>query len=313
MTTMAIALVGDGVELRRTLMGEFRGAADAVREAAGTADASLVRAVHDYRKGLRRARALLRLVAGELPKADRREIRRALTDARRALGSTRDHAVANDVLGDIAGDDERALAKLVLDSAAASALSTAEIKQLLAEGAARTAAQVELLDTALPANVEWRTLVDGVRTTYAQARRARRAAKRSRHAFHLWRRRCKELGIQLDVLAQIAGPSAGSTIEPLREHIVSATSDLGDTVDLLMARDFVRIHCEAIGVNAAETLTHALEAQLDEKIREGRRAGRDAFRKKPRALARKLAKAAKLDVTPVASPPPVRAEEFAMT
>lgn len=309
MTTMAITFPGDGVELRRTLLGELRSTADAVRDAAGSADNSLVRAVHDYRKGLRRARALLRLVARELPKTDRREIRRALTDARRALGSTRDHAVANDVLGSITGDKERAIAKIVLDSAAASALSSAEIKQLLAEGAARTAAQIELLDTALPANLEWRTLVDGVRTTYAQARRARRAAKRSRHAFHLWRRRCKELGIQLDVLAQIAGPS----IDELHERFASATSDLGDTVDLLMARDFVRAHADAIGADGTETLTRALEAQLDEKIREGRRGGRDAFRKKPRALARKLAKAAKPDVTPVASPPPVRAEEFAMT
>jgi hypothetical protein len=209
----------------------------------------------------------------------------------------------------IANEDERTLAKAILEQAAASALSSAEIKQLLAEGAARTAAQVERLDTALPTSIEWRTIVDGVRTTYAQARRARKAAKRSRHAFHTWRRRCKELAIQIDVIEQVAGPQ----LEPLREGLLSITSDLGDTVDLLMARDFVRTHCEPICDEGAKTLTRAIELQLDEKIREGRRSGRDAFRRKPRALARKLAKATRPDVTPVAAPPLARAEEFAMT
>ena len=306
---MATSLLDDGIELRRSVFLEFRAAAEDVRQAAADADTSLGRAVHDYRKALRRARALLRLLAGELPKSDRRTIRSALTDARRALGTARDHAVANDVLGRIAGDEERGVAKTILDAAAATAMASHEIKQLLSEGAARTAAQVELLDTALPPRVDWHVLLDGVRKTYAEARRERNAAKKSRSAFHAFRRRCKELAIQLDILAQVAAPQLGE----LRQQIVDATDQLGDTVDLLMARNFVRSHSAGIDEARVDLVRRALKRDLDDKIREGRRGTRDVFRKKPRELARKLAKVAKREAAPVATPPPIRSEEFAMT
>ena len=88
---------------------------------------------------------------------------------------------------------------------------------------------------------------------------------------------------------------------------------LGPTVDLLMARDFVRLHAADIGEDGVDLLASKIAGELDDKIRESRRAGRDAFRKKPRALARKVAKALVRDVAPVATPPSIRAEEFATT
>jgi CHAD domain-containing protein len=306
---MATSFLDNGNELRRSLFLEFRLAAEDVRKAAADADTSLGRAVHDYRKALRRARAVLRLLARELPKRDRREIYRALTDARRALGPARDHAVANDVLGEVAGDRERDAAKSILDIAAATAMASTEIKQLLAEGAARAAAQVEMLDAALPERLEWSDVLAGVRATYADARDARRASKRSRRAFHTYRRRAKELVVQLEVLARSVAPE----LDELYQRVVAATDDLGDTVDLFMAREFVKLHGASSDPDGVDLLRRSLRDRLDEKIREGRRAGRDAFRKKPRELARKLAKVAKRDVTPVATPPPIRSEEFAMT
>ncbi|HEY5950140.1 MAG TPA: CHAD domain-containing protein [Kofleriaceae bacterium] len=305
----ATSLLDDGIELRRSLFLEFRTAAEDVRQAAAAADAGLAAAVHDYRKGLRRARALLRLVAGELPKTERRDLQRALTEARRSLGAARDHSVANDVLGHLEGEPEREAALAVLDAAAAAAMTTIEIKQLLAEGAARTAAQVELLDAALPARIEWSVIREGLRDTYKQARTARRASKKSRRAFHTWRRRSKELVIQLEILARTAAPQ----LEQIRQQILDATDQLGDTVDLLMARDFVRLHADGIDKQRIDLLTQALDRELDRKAREGRRDARDAFRKKPRELARKLAKASQDNGATVATPPLVRGEEFAMT
>jgi hypothetical protein len=305
----ATSLVDDGVVLRRALFDELQQAADAARYATNEADDSLTGAVHSYRKALRRTRALLRLVWRELPKHDRRDIERALTESRRSLGAARDHAVAGDVLGDVTDEDERRIARAVLDCAAVCALASHEIKQLIGEGAARTAAQLELIDAALPPRIEWRAVLDGLRATYAKAREARRDAKRSRRAFHTWRRRSKELAIQLDVLGKIAGPA----FEELRERIVTGTDDLGEAVDLLMARDFVRTHAVGIDKHDIDKLVRALTRDLDVKIREGRRTSRDAFRTKPRKLARKLAKAAHGNVTPVSAPPPSRAEEFALT
>src|SRR4051812_37289937 len=50
------SLLDDEVELRRVLVAEFQAAADAARDAAGTVDAGITDAVHDFRKALRRAR-----------------------------------------------------------------------------------------------------------------------------------------------------------------------------------------------------------------------------------------------------------------
>jgi hypothetical protein len=306
---MTASLLDDGIELRRALFLEFRTAAEDVRQAAADAETSLGRAVHEYRKGLRRARALLRLLGDELPKGDRRDLRRALTDARRSLGTARDHAVANDVLAQIQGDREREVAKAVLDAAASTAMTSRDIKQLLSEGAARTAAQVELLDTALPPRIDWESLLSCARETYRQARKERRNAKQSRRAFHAWRRRSKELAIQLDILARIATPE----VDEVRRELVDATDLLGDTVDLLMARNFVRTHADTLDPDDVDLLLGALERQLDDKIADCRRASRDVFHKKPRVLERKLAKLAKRNVTPVAASPSIRSEEFATT
>lgn len=307
--TTTTSPVDDGVGLRRTLLREFQIAAEDARQAVADIEDGLGRAVHGYRKALRRARALLRLLGPALAKRERRDIQRALTSARRALGPARDHAVATDVLGEITEDAEHRVARAVLERAAASALASADIKQLLAEGAARAAAQVEMLDAALPAQLEWYAVVDGVRATYADARKARRDAKHSRHAFHRWRRRSKELAIQLDVVSRVMAPE----LTEWREQLLAATDHLGGTVDILMARDFVRTHGAGIADEEITLLSRYLARQLDDKVEEARRQGRDAFRKKPRALARKLARAVKRGATPVAAPPSSRAEEFAMT
>jgi hypothetical protein len=306
---MTVSLLDDGIELRRALFLEFRTAAEDVRQAAADAETSLGRAVHEYRKALRRARALLRLLGDELPKGDRRDIRRALTDARRSLGAARDHAVANDVLAQVEGDREREIAKAILDTAASTAMTSRDIKQLMNEGAALSAAQVEMLDTALPPRIDWESLLSGVRETYRQARKDRKAAKQSRRAFHSWRRRCKELAIQLDILSRVAAPE----LDEVRREIVDATDNLGDAVDIFMARNFVRTHSEALDPDDVDLLLGGLEQQLDDKIRDCRQAARDAFHKKPRVLERKLAKLARRAVTPVAASPSIRGEEFATT
>src|SRR6185436_19399452 len=107
---------------------------------------------------LRRARAVLLLVAGALPKSERRAVCRALRDARRALGTARDHAVAPDSIHLVQlGAVEQHAADAILAAAREAVPPLAEIKQLLNEGAARTAAQVEALEASLPATIGWST------------------------------------------------------------------------------------------------------------------------------------------------------------
>lgn len=284
-------------ELRRALIAEFQAAAQAARDAAASADHDVEDAVHEYRKALRRARAVLSLVAKELPRGERRAVKKALQEARRALGNARDHAVAPETLASLPLSDEaRTIAKAVLDSAAEAMPARHEIKQGLAEGAARALAQVEALEAALPPAIGWSTVTKGVRSVYDAARRARRAGKRSKRSFHTWRRRSKELTYQLDVLAGYAG----SHVTELHHEIESATDTQGPAVDLIMLRDFVRTFGQGIAAEAFDALLVAIDTQLDDLMRDSRSAGKGAFGKKPRAFIRRLTKAVRKDLAPPA-------------
>ena len=287
----------DESELRRVLIAEFAAAAEGARDAAGRVDQGAATAVHSYRKALRRARAVLALLAHALPKSERRAVRRALREARRALGAARDHVVAPETLSQLPLEaTERATAAAIVHAAAEAVAPAEEIKQLLAEGAARTAAQVEALEAALPAGIPWDVVERGVRETYDEARRARKAARRSKRSFHTWRRRCKELCAQLELLAGYAGPH----VSELFREIEGATTPQGPAVDLIMLRDFVQTYGHGLASEASEPLVAAIDAQLDDLARAARKAGKPAFRRKPRRFARRLTKAMHRDLAPPA-------------
>jgi CHAD domain-containing protein len=289
------AVIDDEAALRSALVAEFQDAAEAARDAAAAVDYSAPTAVHDYRKALRRARAVLSLVANELPRSERRAVLRALRDARRALGAARDHAVAPDTVSLLSLDDaQQATIKQVLSAAADAVPPLAEIRQLLAEGAARTAAQVEALEAALPATLRWSTVLRGVRDVYRRARRARRDAKGSKRAFHSWRRRTKELLYQLDVL----GGYTGQHVSELHRDLEHATDTQGPVVDLIMLRDFARTHGGGITPEAVDSLVDAIDKEISHLMRDARRAADEVFDRKPKRFAKKLDKAARADTTP---------------
>lgn len=284
------AVIDDDAELRRALVGEFQAAADAARAAAASVDRNITTAVHEYRKALRRARAVLLLVAGALPKSERRAVRLALRDARRSLGTARDHAVAPDSVGLVSfGEVEQHAIDAILASAREAVPPLAEIKQLLNEGAARTAAQVEALEAALPPAIQWSTVLRGLRGVYKDARAARKDAKSSKRAFHTWRRRTKELAYQLDVLSGFTG----EPIAELQREFETVADSQGPAVDLLMLRDFVRTHAGTTAPDSLDLVRAAINAHVADLMADSRRAGRDAFRRRPRRFAKQVTKAAR--------------------
>lgn len=285
----------DPIELRARLVGEFEQAVAAAKAAAALVDQGSTAAVHESRKALRRARAVLSMVAGALPKSERRAVRAALQEARRSLSSVRDHAVAPVTLGKLMLDDEdREVAKRVLDNAAEAIPPLAEIKQLLGEAAARAAAQAEALAAALPTQIGWNVVGAGIARVYRDARRAHRKAKGSRAWFHTWRRRAKELVYQLDFVAAHAG---ARTLE-LRADIDEATDRLGPAVDLVMLHDFVETYGAGVPGGDLARLRDELDRQLERLMKDTRRAGRAAFRRRPRRFLRRLAKAVRRDLRP---------------
>ena len=285
----------DPLELRARLLAEFERAVSAAKAAAAMVDQSSTSAVHESRKALRRARAVLAMVAGALPKSEHRAVRAALQGARRSLSTVRDHAVAPGALGSLTlGDGEREIAKRVLDNAAEAIPAAAEIKQLLGEAAARAAAQAEALAAALPPGLAWDVVTAGIARTYRAARRARTKAKHSRPAFHTWRRRSKELLYQLDFLAD----HAGARTLAIRADLDEITDRLGPAVDLLMLREFVQTYAQGLPQGGVEQLRDELDQQLERRMKDARKAGRDAFRRGAKKFVRRVTKAVRRDLTP---------------
>src|SRR5512144_1335330 len=74
--------IHDPAALRDALVRAFEAAAQDAREAALAIDQDAAIAVHQARKALRRARAVLGLAGAALPKGERRAVKAALQEAR---------------------------------------------------------------------------------------------------------------------------------------------------------------------------------------------------------------------------------------
>ncbi len=288
----------DPVELRAKLIGEFNAAVHAAREAAASVDDGSATAVHESRKALRRARAVLSMLAGALPKRERRAVKNALQEARRSLSTVRDHAVAPETLGTLElSDEDRDTAKRVLDNAAEAIPPTSDTKQLLGEAAARAAAQAEALEAALPPKITWDEVAWGIRKLYGEARRAHRASKINKSWFHTWRRRTKELSAALGFIARQAGPRTLA----IQSEFDAISDTLGPAVDLLMVREFAETHGLGLSPESIEHLRHTIEKVLDDLMKAGRKAGKDTYDMRPKKFEKRLSRAIKRDLMPIDS------------
>lgn len=289
------SVIHEPAALRTALLRAFEAAVQEARDAVASVEKSTPAAVHTSRKALRRARAILGLVGHALPSSERRAVRSALQEARRSLSTVRDHAVAPETLAQLPLDEtDRATVERVLANAKQALPATAEIRQLLAEGAARAAAQVEALQAALPHEIDWDTVARGVRTTYDEARDACRAAKRSKTWFHTWRRRSKELVYQLELIAKHAGPRLAA----IQSEIEGATDTLSPAVDLIMVREFVETYGQGITPDEIERLRTAIGDQLKDVMASARKAARDPFRQGAKKLEKRITKSVKRDLAP---------------
>jgi len=284
----------DPVALRKALLGEFHAAVAKARDAANEGT-SLTEAVHESRKALRRARAVLSMITPALPKSEHRAVRRAIQEARRSLSTARDHAVAPETLAALAlSEEDRVTAKRVLDNAAGAMPPAEELKQLIAEAANRAAAQAEALEAALPQYLSWSDVVAGIEDVYGEARKARENSKGSSQHFHNWRRRSKELVYQLELIAE----HAGQRLSAIRDEVSGIVDQLSPVVDLIMLRDFVTTYAQGIPNHSLDHLSATIEHHLADLMKSTRSAGRDTFEAKAKKFGKRLVKSAKRDLTP---------------
>ncbi|WP_165700188.1 CHAD domain-containing protein [Ornithinimicrobium ciconiae] len=206
-------------------------------------------AVHDLRKAMKRTRAVLRLVRGELGDYRYRQENTALRDTSRLWGPTRDAAVLAKVAAEFVAEFE-------MDGAAADRVVTV----LRARAAAATraghqdrrrhldtltalgsfACRVRRFPVEGPDSIanEWAAVQPGV------TRVAKRAARRLRQAeqdpsverLHAWRKDVKYLGYQLEVLRPLWKDLLGA----IGDRLMEVGSILGDDHDLAVWEETLR-------------------------------------------------------------------------
>ncbi len=277
---------GDPVALRAVVLAAVKNALEPARAARAHADARPAAAVHEVRKAIRRVRAIVELLGNTLPRRERKDLRKALVQARRSLGPARDLAVASDALVEVATAPEVAPAAAAIVAAArADAPPAGGIVDDINRAIDVALAQGDALAAALPDEVRARDLVRGLASTYGRARRARRKAKRSDRAAHRWRRRAKELSYQLSVFRDV--PAA----EELREGLARLDDELGEVVDRLMLKDFVGLYGHAAAADAVGAMLAQIDDELIAKGDAARKHSKHLFAARPRKLRRRLAKA----------------------
>jgi len=219
---------------------------DALERLAGHGGVVSDAAVHEARKRFKEIRGVLRLVRGELGRRVFRRETRVFRDAARPLSAVRDAAVLVDSLDRLI---EQSAGRVTPDQLAL-------LRQTLVERQRAARGQVMTGDRSVSDVVRrleqaktrvgrwplrrrgWSAIEDGLRTVYAQGRRAMRDARAgvSDEALHEWRKRAKDLRYALELL-QSMGPK---TVARLAERAHRLTDLLGDDHDLAVLRTIAR-------------------------------------------------------------------------
>ncbi len=259
-----------------------------------------VDAIHEARKHLKKARALLRLVRPALGTKTYRRENAALGDAGRALSEARDADVLVETVDKLAARFAGRLPAVVFEQVR-DALTADAPGQADRDGPRIDLIPiVETLRAAL-ARVEdwplngagWDTVVAGVARAYAGGCDAFAIARRDPTPEHLheWRKRVKDLWYHERLLGPVWPAVVGAHGE--EAHVLS--EQLGDDHDLavLRARLDPLLSAMELPVAAAAELP-ALLALVDERSSELRqqseRLGRRLYAESPKAFARRLAR-----------------------
>jgi CHAD domain-containing protein len=216
---------------------------DAIDELSGTTDSSPEEAVHNARKDLKKLRALLRLVRGELGTSVYRQENACFRDAAAALSSVRDAEVMLVTLE-----------KLELDESVGGSLRQAlEAHRLRTTGGARGQAAteaVEMLSDARARIVDWPleddsfgVLEPGLRRMYRRGRSEWRAMRKEPtvEGLHEWRKRTKEFWYDYELLRSLWTP----VMKAVGDQAHELSDLLGDDHDLAVLLEWAREHDEA--------------------------------------------------------------------
>jgi CHAD domain-containing protein len=253
-------------------------------------------AVHEARKALKRLRAVLRLCRRELGKDRFRQENAILRDAGRALSDTRDAQVLVETLDGLRaslGPDlpedtwSRFHAMLVAEARArAERNGTGGYEQIVS---ALVGVRERVDGWPLPDDAGADGLTRGLERVYANARRARRRAKRrpSPERLHELRKRTKDVSYS----GQLLSPVLSGPVGKLRRRAHRLADVLGEHHDLVVLLERADSMPDAFAPGERELLHARAERRLRALEHEALERGARLYRRKPGKLVRRLATA----------------------
>ncbi len=275
--------VGDG--LVRVLRGRAEKAIEAVRE---PADADPAAAIHSARKDIKKIRAVLRLLRGELGERTYRIENKRYRKAGRALSSSRDAEVKVATL--LALEDH-----FGREMPSASAWGwRRQLQREREQGSGRGDAEavdaaVGALSAGLEATAEWqlsgswRLFGPGLQLSYARGRKAMAqiAEDSDPELVHLWRKRSKDLWYGLRLVSRAWPELLSPTVDGLHE-----LSDLlGVHHDLtVLAEDLTRRE----GVGSRAKMAALIDRRREALLAEALTLGALLYAEKPKAFGRRV-------------------------
>lgn len=252
---------------------------------AETAAADPATAVHQHRKALRRARAVIRLARPLLSRRSMHRLDVSLKEAHRSQSNARDAGVLEHALS-IAGEPAEQTGEL------GGALEAHRRRELDDQRiAAALAASVEAIRDiparfaqALPEEVELDDLLRGLRRSYRRARAELARVETVADPFHIhnWRKRNKDVTYQLELLAPVLGARAAKR----RERHADLSQQLGEVTDLFVLRRFI----EQLDPSVAQRdeLLARIDRLADKKLSDALDDGAPLFSRRPKKLVARL-------------------------
>jgi len=243
------------------------------------------RAVHDYRRSIRRAQAQLDLTAGQLRGRARSWVEDSLRRAFAKTSKLRDHGVLIPTLEQargalsVPGAAER-ISELLLE--ARDQVKQGRARRVLTKRARALAGLGPIYEAGLEGSTAWPALRARLLETWEEARGRFLKTRRSGRArdAHEWRKAAKRLRYQLEVFAA-RGEGA---LEALQADAAAQAKQLGAITDLMALRAFVQRSADRLEDLGPGQLVADLEGLIAPRIALALKSAETFYRDVPEAI-----------------------------
>jgi CHAD domain-containing protein len=241
--------------------------------------------VHEARKSIKRARAVLKLLQPSLPASSAARSRSELRDAGRALAAARDAKVIADRFDETlqrTGLARSAVSSLARSVSTASAAQSGDPESVLAGLAA---ARRRLARVSLPGR-DWAPLGAGIRSIYKSGRQRMpaKADTASVTAMHEWRKQVKSYWHALEAFAPVHPTQIRRTIGAARR----LADSLGEEHDLALLAHRLRVAATGTRGEPVAELLDAIERRRCRLRRRALKIGTALYAEAPAVMEKRL-------------------------